>query len=88
MISPCSQELYRIIAEWKPARGEDDVWIRIRFDAGWSQMCGRLSGSVAGTVWERALLVPENRCVLIGVPSERQGRSGPIYFLALSVIRD
>ncbi len=60
--------------------GNDNVLIRLRFDAGWSARGGSLGVGMSEDVLSAPFEVPESRLMLIGGAA-----SGKVYWLAVSV---
>ncbi len=71
---------YRVKAELLSV-GKDSALIRLRFDAGWSAVGGRLGVGMSDTVISAPVELPEFKLFLIGAPSE-----GAVYWLAVCAL--
>lgn len=86
-ISSHSKEDYRVLAELKSVE-EDGIIMKIRFDSGSSFSGGRLGVSIGGTIFDRTIVLPEHKILLIGFPSHDKGPRGTVFWLAISAIKN
>lgn len=84
-VSSHSKEDYRFRTNVKSVE-EDEIIMHISFDSGWSSYGGRLSSGIIGTIFDRTIVLPEYKILLIGFPSHDKGPRGTVFWLAISAI--
>jgi hypothetical protein len=82
-VSTHSTEDYGLGASVKSMK-ENEIIMHISFDSGWSSSGGRLGVSIGGTIFDRTIVLPEHKILLIGFPSHDKGPRGTVFWIAVS----
>jgi hypothetical protein len=86
-ISSYSKEDYSLLVILKSLE-DDEIIMKIRFDAGRSSFGGGIGAGIIDTVFNRTVAFSENRILLVGFPSHDGGPRGTVYWLAVSAVRN
>ncbi len=86
-LSSHSAEDYGLRASMKSME-ENEIIMRVSFDSGWSSTGGRLGVGLIGTIFDRMIVLPEYKILLIGFPSHDEGPRGTVFWIAISVVKN
>ena len=82
-----SSEDYGLKASVKSMK-ENEIIMHLSFDSGWSSHGARISSGFIGTIFDRTIVLPEHKILLIGFPSHDKGPRGTIFWIAICGIKN
>jgi hypothetical protein len=62
--------------------------MNISFVSGWSSSGGRTGVAMDSYIFDRTIVLPEHKILLIGFPSHDEGPRGTVFWIAISVVKN